>query len=126
MVRSRRPHRLYRSILRWISVALSALLVIGLLARGHALQAAGLPFGCEHPGEASAQSQTHGSADDKDCPPDCHRCACGQIAMTLSASESLPYVLLQPYELDDLKPAETPGHSIYQRLDRPPRRLDAF
>jgi hypothetical protein len=119
MVCSRRPHRLRRSILRWIGFLLSALLVIGLLARGHALQSVGFPFGCEHPAEASAQS--HGSLDDQDCPADCHRCACGQIPMMLPAWAPLPHVLLEPLELDVRIPAGTPGRPPHHRLDRPPR-----
>jgi hypothetical protein len=123
MVRSRRPNRLRLSLLRWIRLALSALLLMGLLARGHAFQSVGLPFGCEHPAEASTQS--HGSLDDQDCPPDCQRCACGQIPMTLPTGEALPYVLLEPYELDDVSPAEAPGRSLHDRLDRPPRHPPA-
>jgi len=104
---------------------LSALLVIGMLARGHTFQALGVPFGCAHAGEVelSEASQSDGSHDDHGCPPDCHRCACGQIPMMLPAGAELRYLLLPPFLIEIPAPADGPGHLIHQRLDRPPRPL---
>lgn len=104
---------------------MSALLVIGLLARGHAFQSIGVPFGCEHPAETVTERQTHGSLDDQDCPPDCQRCSCGQIPMMLTARASLPYALLEPYEIAVVVPPTSSGYSLHTRLERPPRALRA-
>lgn len=102
------------------------LLVLGVLARGHVFQSLGIPFGCEHPAAevvSGPQDDDHGTSNDTDCPPDCHRCPCGQIPVMPPALDlPLPYVQIEPYELDYPSPPDTPGQSLPQRLDRPPRR----
>jgi hypothetical protein len=106
-------------------VALSVLLMIGLLARGHLLQSLGIAFACEHPGaDPSAQEEEpHGETGDSECPQDCHDCPCGQIPMVPpSLPTLLPYVDLEPYLLEDATPTSEPGQALPHRLERPPRR----
>lgn len=138
MSRARRPHRTQSAILRWIGAVLPVLLVVGLLARGHALQALGVAVACEHPMLASpsadealhddgAQDSDDGAQDGphRDCPPNCDDCACGRIPMTLPLGEVLPYLLVEAYEIAAATPPERPGRSPTYRVERPPRRARA-
>ncbi|WP_437723522.1 hypothetical protein [Sorangium sp. So ce861] len=105
---------------------LSVLLVVGLLAQGHTLQALGVAVACEHPMlvSASPDEGDHGTPDSshRDCPPSCDDCACGRIPMTLPLDEVLPYILLEAYEIAASTPPAMPGRSPTYRLERPPRR----
>ncbi|WP_437742985.1 hypothetical protein WMF39_46995 [Sorangium sp. So ce1504] len=125
MFRLRRPHRDRSAILRWIRAALPVLLVVGLLAQGHTLQALGMAIACEHPMlEASSAHHEEDAAPDsshEDCPPGCNDCACGRIPMTLSVGAALPYILLEAYEIAASTLPEMPGRSLPHRLERPPR-----
>lgn len=106
-------------------MALSVLLMIGILARGHLLQSLGIAFACEHPGaDPSAQEKDpHGDKGDSECPQDCHQCPCGQIPMVPpSLPTLLPYVELEPYLLEAPTPTSEPAQALPQRLERPPRR----
>jgi hypothetical protein len=107
-------------------VALSVLLMIGLLARGHLLQSLGIAFACEHPGaDPSAQEVDPHDAGtgDSECPQDCHDCPCGQIPMVPPSLPTLvPYVELEPYLIEDATPASEPKQAPPHRLERPPRR----
>lgn len=121
MVSYRRSRRSGGPLLRWVGVALSLLLILGMSARGHVYQTFGLAFGCEHPAEVSDGHGDHGSTDDDRCPPNCHRCPCGQMPMTSSAPEMMPFAWLEPHELPELTPPASIGRSALHRLDRPPR-----
>ncbi|MGK4008338.1 hypothetical protein WMF31_37340 [Sorangium sp. So ce1036] len=105
---------------------LPVLLVVGLLAQGHTLQALGVAIACEHPTLASASSEEgdHEAPDSshRDCPPSCDDCACGRIPMMLPLDEVPPYILLEAYEIVASTPPAMPGRSPTYRLDRPPRR----
>lgn len=107
---------------------LPVLLVVGLVARGHTLQALGLALACEHPmlpSSADAAEEHHDEAPDgshHDCPPSCHDCACGRIPMMLPLAEVPPHLLLEAYEIAASTPPEMPGFALACRLERPPRR----
>lgn len=129
MFRVRRPHRTRSAILRWIYAVLPVLLVVGLVAQGHTLQALGVAVACEHPmvESASPEETADGAPDSshRDCPPGCDDCACGRIPMTLPLSEVPPYILLEAYEIVASTPPAMPGRSLTYRLERPPRRARA-
>ena len=123
MVLSQRSTRSGRPLLRYVGIALSLLMIVGITARGHVFQSLGLEFGCEHPAEVSEEQADHGSTDDDHCPPNCHRCPCGQMPMTSTAPEMMPFAWLEPYELPELTPPPSVGRSALHRLDRPPRNI---
>lgn len=105
---------------------LPVLLVVGLIAQGHTLQALGVAVACEHPMlESSSPEESADGAPDSshgDCPPSCDDCACGRIPMMLPLDEVLPYILIEAYEIVASTSPEMPGRSLIYRLERPPRR----
>jgi hypothetical protein len=122
MVSYRRSTRSAGPLVRWIGFALALVLIVGISARGHVYQSFGLAFGCEHPAEVADEHGDHGSADDSDCPPNCHRCPCGQMPMTSPTPEMMPFAWLELHELPELTPPASGGRATPHRLDRPPRR----
>lgn len=117
--RSSWRRRLYAVISLWLALVLSG--------QGHTLQALGVPLACEHllsghdaPPEAEQTGPEH--SRDRDCPPSCADCACGQMPMqAASVAPALPSVLLEPLLLDLLSPPTLHGLAPPLRIERPPR-----
>lgn len=118
--------------LRWRALLLSALLVVGLLGRGHALQLVGVNLGCAHPlagtgeavgcaAEGEERDDEHADPDHQHCPPNCHQCPCGQLPVVTAVPAALPRLALPVSIVVFTVPAEAPGFEREHRLYRPPR-----
>lgn len=120
------------SALRWRTLLLSALLVLGLLGRGHALQLVGVNLECAHPlagtgaeqgcaAEEAERENRHANPDHPHCPPNCHQCPCGQLPVVTAVPAALPRLALSVLLLVFVAPLEAPGFEREHRLYRPPR-----
>jgi hypothetical protein len=116
--------------MRWLSILLPLALIFSTLGRGHVFQMMGLAIACEHPDAAQVEPTSKhapaGAADMHDhCPPDCHRCPCGQIPVMPPAQAPFIAAVIEFLELPGWLLSEKPGQSHAHRLDRPPRHRTA-
>ncbi len=103
-------------------------LVLGLIGRGHTLQAMGLEIACQHPDASGAVDDEQGGAhrgdgDHGSCPPSCHDCPCGQMPATEPPACPVPIALQEPIEIEQAPARELVAHVPLDRLDRPPRPI---
>jgi hypothetical protein len=129
-VRLRRVRSVARRPARWIVALLPLALLLGMLGRGHALQAIGLVIDCVHPDAATSDHADHAESDEgvashDHCPSNCSRCPCGQMPTVMPPDESVPVAAFSSHDLAPKPRGDTPGQAHTDRLDRPPRTARA-
>jgi hypothetical protein len=115
---------IFARLRRALALLVPLALVFTLFGRGHVFQSAGwLPCPDDSPAVHAQHQHDDGDCNQThhDCPPDCHRCPCGQIPMVPIAPAPPLHAALDVIELSLWSPPSTRGEAHPQRLDRPPR-----